>query len=88
MSFPSIVPGNSAIMQKAREGSLKSVIAMFKAGEAAYTDTAPNGTSLLHVSFPQYNDLKYALTWHRSLLGSVTPIWSLICFNAAQTLPL
>lgn len=49
LSFPSVVPETSAIMRSAKGGDVKSVIALFEGGEASYSDTAPNGTSLLHV---------------------------------------
>lgn len=49
LSFPSVVPESSAVMRSARDGDVKSVMALFEGGEASYSDTAPNGTSLLHV---------------------------------------
>ena len=72
LSFPSVVPENSAIMRSARDGDVKSVIALFEGGEASYSDTAPNGTSLLHVRLSRTNFHSENTDSHRLLREKVT----------------
>ena len=72
MSFPSIVPKKSPVMKSAREGDMKSIVAMFEARRAGYTDTTSDGTSLLHVRQPKNDDTEMILIQHRLPLGKVT----------------
>ena len=72
MSFPSIVPEKSPVMKLAKEGDVKSIVAMFEARRAVYTDTTPDGTSLLHVRQSKNDDTEMIQIQHRLLRGKVT----------------
>lgn len=53
MSFPSIVPEEAPIMRASKAGDVESMMAMFEARTAAYTDITRTGTCLLHVRLPR-----------------------------------
>ena len=50
VAFANVVPKNSRVMDIVRMGDPRSLGKLFETGNASYRDTAPDGTSLLHVS--------------------------------------
>ena len=50
IAFANMVPKNSRVMDIVRMGDPQSLEKLFETGNASYRDTAPDGTSLLHVS--------------------------------------
>ena len=72
MSFPSIVPLNAPIIRASKAGDVESIKAMFEAKTAAYTDTTPTGTCLLHVRLPKSSASENTLIKPRLLHGKDT----------------